>query len=365
MSTINLIGYFNYDFGIAKNAKYFSEILSKYNIPHNCLNVNTSGHIPTSNKYSSIQSNLKFLNCINIFFIVDKALLYDFINSSNVVNPTVKNCVFFVIEINSQIYEYIPILKAFDFIFVPSTFVKSHVEKHHPNVILFPIVKQDIPILQSIPFRKKIICLYTFDVHSCPYRKNIHGVIQVIEKIQDDRFFFIIKVSNLHVNPGLKDQLNMIQNKNVIIISDLLSDNDLQELYNISDIYLGLQRCEGFGFTLYDAVQKNKYVVSTLYSAPTDFLKDYPKFIPIDFTIVSTKIFPKSFYSRYDDIWADPNIDDCIQKLRSIDINKNIIDLLEPFTHSKIIEILNSILLSTYTRVIPNNPAIKLNKMLI
>lgn len=233
---INLIGYFNYDFGIAKNAKYFQDILTFYNIKYNVLNIDTDAHSKLSTIYSNFNTNIKINNSINIFFTVDCNLLNRYISNKNIFNKTNKNYLFYVLEVEQQINDYINIIKYFDIILVQSEFILNITNKYHNNVILFNLVKLDKPLLKNIPYRNKIICLYCFDNNSCPYRKNLDGIISLIENIDDDRFFFIIKIVNS--NNDIYIKFNNLKNKNYILMTNLLSDNDVSELYNISDIYI-------------------------------------------------------------------------------------------------------------------------------
>ena len=105
-------------------------------------------------------------------------------------------------------------------------------------------------------------------------------------------------------------------------------ENELNKIMDICDIYLSMHRSEGFGYTLYEISQKNKYIISTNYSAPNEYLKNYSKFIPIKYTLIKTSNFKNSLYYNFDSEWCEPDINDCINKIKNILINKNIPNLI-------------------------------------
>lgn len=323
IKNINVIGYFNYSFGYANNAKLFSHMLDKNNIKHNKFNIKCS-HVKTGN-VANINVNSIIHNSINIVFTVElealKRIRRTIMKSGNNIN-----IIYYVCEVSGQQNIYNPIFKQYNYIFTQSKYVFNILERYKHKTFIIPLLLHKKNVLSKMQLalpHNKIICLYTMDTLSDIYRKNIGGYLRVIEGINDERFFFILKISNLDKCKHLKIKIDNIKNKNFLLINTILTDFEMNYLFDKCHIYIGLQRCEGFGYTLYEATQHNKYVLSTSYSAPREFLTNYEKFIPIDYKIVKTQQFKNSYYSKYDSEWAEPNLVDCINKLKNIVVNND------------------------------------------
>ena len=326
---INVISYFNYTFGISKMASNFINLLDIYKIKYTKYNLISKLHISTSSNCVNLNMNQIFNNCINIFIVVDKILLLELVKKKNIFNNKNKNYLIYVQEVEGQEKLYINILNKFNKIIVPNKYVSDFIYNYNSNIYILPIIDinyQKFNLVYNIPFNEKIICFYMCDVFSCEYRKNIDGYIKLIENINDDGFFFILKIINLDENSDLFLKLNNIKNKKFKLINFMMNELEINKLFDIIDIFIGLQRAEGYGYSLIDACMKNKYILSTLYSAQKDYLINYNKFIEIDHKLVNISNFPKSSYCKYskNGMWCEPDINDCINKLKQIDILKKI-----------------------------------------
>ena len=336
---MNIIGYFNYHFGIAKNAHYLHNLLSRYNIDHQIYNINTPAHTKNNNNIPTLNNINVLKNQINIFILVDIPTLQQIIQHCQKIKTySTKFILYYVQEVAGQEEDYHHIFPFFDKIIVPSLFVKTILDKYYSVVDYLPLVPIKSNFIEQIPYRNKTVCLYICDVHSCIYRKNINGYISLIERCDNPNYFFILKINNLHYNKNLEQKLDNIENKNFKLIPHALTNNDYNDLMNICDIYISLHRSEGYGLTIYEATQKNKYILTTNYSAPSEYLQNYSKFIKVNHTITNTNKFIDSPYSKYKAEWCEPDIDDCYHKL--LYIEKNIPDIYKDFTREKLVNII-------------------------
>lgn len=102
----------------------------------------------------------------------------------------------------------------------------------------------------------------------------------------------------------------------IVCLLEPMTQNEILALHSIGDCYLGLTKAEGFGLTIFDAVNYGKKVIATGYSGYMDFLgKTYPG-------LVRYKIGPvagmETFSGNYTDeqSWAYPDIDHAIDLMR-------------------------------------------------
>ena len=337
-SNINIIGYFHYNFGVAKNAHNFHDLLDYHDIEHNIYNIDCCSH-KKHNSDVLDYSYCDYSNSTNIFILVDENNIKKLINH---VKNNFENCIniiYYVIEVKNQELNVIKYLDFFNKIFVNSQYCKDIISIKDKSVIsVFPLVPIIPKFMKNIPYQSKIVLFYMCDTLSCIYRKNIYGFLSVVDFFSKykNKYFFILKIINFTPSKELKNsdyyEINNLIIKlskiNLLVIDFFMLENELNKIMDICDIYLSMHRSEGFGYTLYEISQKNKYIISTNYSAPNEYLKNYSKFIPIKYTLIKTSNFKNSLYYNFDSEWCEPDINDCINKIKNILINKNIPNLI-------------------------------------
>ena len=329
---INLIGYFNYGFGIAKMVIYFSEMLKSKGIPFTSYNIPANSHAVV--RKTVIDYDSKCLNGnLNIFFTVEIDILLEY--SKNFIrNENTLYYLYYVHEIKGQMYYFQNVFPHFDSIITMSKFVREHLLEIIPNVEICQYVSENTYIntdettkskyIQQIP-KEKIKCFFVFDAYSCFFRKNLEGYISLVQKMQNnDKYFFVLKIANF--GNKFMNLINPIKNnKNFLLITEFLSDEHYNNILEYIDVYISLHRSEGFGYTIYEATQKNKFVFCTNFSAPGEFLEKYSKFVCVSHTLIDDvkNKFPTSPYNKYSGIWSEPNIDDCVEKLINLDMSSS------------------------------------------
>ena len=157
---------------------------------------------------------------------------------------------------------------------------------------------------------------FNFDFGAAFNRKNPDGVMKAFGKafksIPNTRLIFKTKSASLHKTRveelyalseslGLKNRFTMI--------NDHISLQEVFDLVNACDVYISLHRGEGFGMTVAEAMAMGKPVISTDWSATTEFCKNDCT-IPIPYKLVPVK--PEQIdhpYYKKVESWAEPNID--------------------------------------------------------
>jgi len=107
----------------------------------------------------------------------------------------------------------------------------------------------------------------------------------------------------------------------IICLFSNMSNKEMLALHSIGDCYISLTKSEGFGLTIFDAINYNKKVIVTGYGGHLDFLgKSYPGLVNYKIGYVTGM---SSFSPNYteEQSWAYPDLDHAIELMREI-VNK-------------------------------------------
>lgn len=102
----------------------------------------------------------------------------------------------------------------------------------------------------------------------------------------------------------------------ILLITENTSVQDTLLLHSIGDCYISLSRGEAFSIDIWDAYNYNKEIITTGYGGQCDYLdKNYKGYV--NFKLVDVIINEeKENIIGGDQKWADPSIEDCVQKLK-------------------------------------------------
>lgn len=341
---INVIGYFNYFFGIARSAEYMHQFLLLSKIPHEIYNIPTQSHSPFPRRegetpikeWEEYKHHIE--GCLNIYImdLVYLDILYR--EDTSGVFQKNSNLFYYYCEIYHQETVSTEFLASqFKAILTPSKYIQEYVQKNiHPLSLVLPLIdfqkytsslqqEEFLTLLEEKIPPHTINCLYITDRKSCRYRKNIDGFLEIVERMALDndgkeKYFFILKITHLEDDQELIEKITEIQKtqNNFLLINFYLSDSEMESLYHLCHVYLSLHRAEGYGLTLLDAMMHHLKILCVNYSSPSEFLENYQGWIKIDHKMVSLKEFPLSFYTGGDSEWADPDLEDVVHKLKRI-----------------------------------------------
>lgn len=120
----------------------------------------------------------------------------------------------------------------------------------------------------------KFVILTMHDENSNSGRKNSEGVIDAFKKAfpkENENVVFIIKVANADANTISKLNTKLKEYKNIKIINEKYTEEKLNSLFKISDLFITLPRAEGFGLMMAEAMYLGVAVITTGYSAPLEY----------------------------------------------------------------------------------------------
>ena len=196
-----------------------------------------------------------------------------------------------------------------------------------PTHVIFPPMQRPTEVsaeaVESVRRRLGIapdafVFLFVFDVSSTLERKNPVAVIEAFRKAvrPSDNAYLVLKAARTaQFAERFAPIAQMAKEAGVIVLSEMLTDAEMQVLIAACDSYVSLHRAEGFGFTLAEAMLMGKPVIATGYSGNLDYMTNDNSYLtqwaPTEVPL-GTLTYPAGF------IWADPDIDHAASFMRQV-----------------------------------------------
>ncbi len=230
--------------------------------------------------------------------------------------------------------------KLCDEIWVPSDFVaysaikmleKNYVQKitvvpHHvakTNLSNFQLLMRKKSARARYGFNEDdFIVGYSFAFSSVFSRKNPIAVIVAFQKaFSSDNFQgkkLLLRYRDGHVWPhGIKLLENEAKKDNrIILINANESKIDMDDFYDILNVYMSLHRSEGYGITLIEAANRGVKVITTGWWLAKD-IENNENVIKISWKLIDVDD-PQNVYNVCGARWADPDVNDASQKLHML-----------------------------------------------
>lgn len=176
------------------------------------------------------------------------------------------------------------------------------------------------PVETTIPSEQKFNVLVIFNVASNFERKNPCAAIKAFKGAfgNDRNAKLTLKVTNPSEWPQgmtlLREAIG--SSTNIELISETLSEIEMERLYGRTDVVLSLHRSEGLGLVVAEAMQRGKPVVATDWSGNTDFF-DETVGLPIPYVLVPVSD-PQGYYCFPGQVWAEPSVNSAAEALRQL-----------------------------------------------
>ncbi len=220
------------------------------------------------------------------------------------------------------------VLQDFDEIWTASHYCKDifsqYIDEKLIRIIPHPIVFPKKPKKYA-----KFTILIIGNISSNIDRKNFEANLKVAKIISKKYKNINIILKTTTFNSEEKKKLKeLVAGYRLKIIDDYLSIENVQKLIGKCHMILSLHRSEGFGLTLAEALSVGTIPVATGYSGNLEFMKN--KETLVDYTLVDVK---DNYFKGQ---WAEPNIDDCIDKIDNIIKRGTTIDSIQFLSYSNI-----------------------------
>ncbi|MBN2546732.1 MAG: glycosyltransferase family 4 protein [Spirochaetes bacterium] len=339
---INIFGYFKYVFGNAETARHFVILSEISGIDYSLIDVSIQMH----NKIvgNDVYWNKKKLSLFpyyyrNILFINGNVLpSYYFDHKEYFKNKY--NIAVWWWEFETGMESYITAFQYIDEVIVYSDFVKNIIEKYsrkkckisklkYPFNDNWKIIKTPLEIRQEFNINSNdYVFLFNFDYYSSFNRKNPEAVLKAFASVFSNKLDvkLILKTINGEKFPEkvkhLRKMINELKiEKQLLIINQVFTKNELISLFNSADCYISLHRGEGLGLGILESMALGKPVIATAYGGNLEFMKKDCSFL-VDYKMIKAN----DDYPVYKDVkyWAEPNYKQAAEMMNNLYKDKNL-----------------------------------------
>lgn len=274
-----------------------------------------------------LMSSLK--NKINIFYFNARRVPLYFAKLNKKSLKDFYNIGFWVHEMQTIPSLWSKQMSHFNEIWTPSSFCQNAISlSANIPVLKFPYPIEKNKISPRILARLAELTipefnfLTIFDIESDAERKNPLFTIRAFLEAHkgNNSVRLILKTRNLNSDKLLAEKLYMLvkQYSNIEIIDGHITNSQLKELYEKTDVYVSLHRAEGYGLTIAEAMSQGIPVMTTAYSGNMEFCNSS------DTRTVLYELHEIGHNRprfRNIDIWAEPDMQDTIQAFKELVTN--------------------------------------------
>jgi len=170
--------------------------------------------------------------------------------------------------------------------------------------------------------------LVNFDAGSIVERKNPYAAILAFQEAfpqGDEKAGLVIKTRNLaNMGPGAdrkhweRSMHRIEKDRRTRVIDATFTEDEMTELYRVTDCYVSLHRSEGFGYGPAEAMYWGKPAIVTAFSGVCDFCTESTARL-VDYELIAVK--PREYPyvdSEGTHFWADPNVRTASRHMRSL-----------------------------------------------
>lgn len=197
-------------------------------------------------------------------------------------------------------------------VWVPTRFVRDAVGRHTAKPLkVVPYPETGTLTGKPRPFAADGVLrvLFIFDAGSGFERKNPLAAVEAFRQAFADRsdVELLLKISRPGMYPAGWEALQRAAAgaPNIRLLDAFLKQEELDDLYRKSDIYLSLHRSEGYGLTIFEAIRFGLETVATGWSGNMDFFHG-PNCYAVDYRLVPV-VDPQRIYPYPEWRWADPD----------------------------------------------------------
>ncbi|VVB72334.1 Uncharacterised protein [uncultured archaeon] len=153
-----------------------------------------------------------------------------------------------------------------------------------------------------------------------------HRIAKILSRILKGSKKAIEIKNHIRGNDNPEDLLGSIKKKynspaRIVLITDTLSENCIQELHSRGDCYVSLCRSEGWGLGAFKAAEIGKPVIITGFGGQLDFLPNESAYL-IDYDLVSARDDSARQNFTQDQKWAKPRLDHASMLMRHVFENR-------------------------------------------
>ncbi len=311
---VNVIGYFQGQFGLAEGARLYFRALMDAGVPISAVNVALD--LPHAFEDRTFEGHLSPASSEGVDLVCVNP---DYLDEALAMLPADRNAV----RVASWFWEleripatWLAAIDRIDEIVVASEFVqRAFLDTTTKPVHCVPLPVYDAPAssLRRNDFglpEDAFVFLVAFDFNSGVERKNPHAAIaafrQAFDRSRKDAIL-LIKSSNGHRHLAEFEALLAAggDDPRIMIRDETIERRHLAALQQCCDVFVSLHRAEGFGLHLAECMKLGKPVIATNWSGNTTFMSSSNSCL-VDYALVPV---PEGAYPFSKGLqWAEPDI---------------------------------------------------------
>jgi glycosyltransferase involved in cell wall biosynthesis len=324
---VNLIGPIEFDHGLGVSARGFMSSLMQAGVRLNVIpwRFGFERLRPRFIDYPS--TDLQPINLIHLNLdLLSSQRLLDTPPLVGIATPDCYNIAIVYWELASVPPEWFDVIHRFDEIWCASSFVARSIAavSARPVRIVRPAV--EARSVRTMKTRSdfglpdgRFLFFYASDAGRIIGRKNPQALIDAYleEFTPDEGTCCLIKLS--HADPHSRKVRDIrsiaVRRPDLILMEEVLSVEEMSDLFERIDCYVSPHRSEGLGLTVLEAMLAKKPVIATSYGGVTDFVNPETA-LTIDYQLIEIGKGQSPYSEHY--IWADPLRSSIRSAMRSI-----------------------------------------------
>lgn len=277
---INLIGDISAETGLGQSMRILAAILEQGNIPFCVKQVNLHGELEHNDTAWRHKQEEQPQYSINLIHSIPETWAVDYCGMEKGILDGRYNIAYWLWELKDFPKRWLPCIDTVDEIWTPSEFISESIRKKTDKPVI--TVPYSIDIQREGLYKRKyfglpenkFLFLTMYDFISISERKNPQAVVDAYVKafpVEDEHVGLVIKVNHVQEDKLLALQKKLQDYKNVYFITRNLMRKEVDSLLNTADALVSLHRSEGFGLPVAEAMALGKPVITTNWSATTEF----------------------------------------------------------------------------------------------
>jgi glycosyltransferase involved in cell wall biosynthesis len=232
--------------------------------------------------------------------------------------------------------EWVPMINLLDEVWCPSTHNKETFERSGVNIPVNVIphtfqIKEDEEYSVGGPvLNRSNNEFFFYSIFQWLERKNPVGLLKayLTEFDPDENVTMVLKTFRLNAGQDndtavitraiktIKESMYLKKYPRLLLISSLMTRDQMIALHRQCDCYVSLNRCEGWGIPLTEAMLAGNPVIATSYGGAADFLSTETGY-PVDYMLTPVAAMPWPMYTGYMN-WAEPDLMQARKYMREV-----------------------------------------------